>query len=383
VKTVIVSGALANKPLNGGEAWVRLSWARGLQKLGYRVCFVEQISKATCVDEQGAACPLDHSANLAYFRRVTQAFGLADCAALICDDGSACGVAGEDLDAIASDAHMLINISGHLRLPRFMPKIPRKIYIDIDPGYTQIWNEQGHLPLDGHDFFYTIANNIGRPGCTVPTGKIAWRTILQPVVLEDWPLVAPPTEVKFTTVAAWRGSFGTVTHEGQTFGQKAHEFRKVIELPKISNARFEIALLIHPGDVRDRDALISNGWSLVDPHAVAAEPEEFRRYVQNSSAEFSVAQGMYVQTNSGWFSDRSIRYLATGRPVLVQATGDLGVPVGEGIVTFNSFDEAVAGAEVIVRDYPAHAAAARRLAVDRFDSDKVLTKLCDEVGVRP
>ena len=370
MKTVIVAGALANKPLNGGEAWVRLSWARGMQRMGFRVLFVEQIAEATPVA-------------IDYFEGVARAFDLSAC--LTSKDGSPLrGMSRGELRDAAGSAELLINISGHLPTSSEVFARPRRsVYVDIDPGYTQMWNDQGFLPLDGHDFYYTIANNIGRPNCSVPTGKIAWRTILQPVVLADWPALPPPAETKFTTVAAWRGSFGTVAHEGQTFGQKVHEFRKVIELPKISNLKFEIALLIHPGDFKDREALVANGWSLVDPQQVAAEPDDFRRYVQNSSAEFSVAQGMYVQTDSGWFSDRSIRYLASGRPVLVQATGDLGISVGEGIVTFKSLDDAIAGAERIVRDYRAHAAAARRIAVDYFDSDKVLAKLCDEVGVRP
>ena len=372
MKTVIVSGALANKPLNGGEAWVRLSWVRGMQRLGFRVCFVEQIADAT-----PAPAALD------YFERVTRAFDLSAC--LIDKDGSPLrGMSRGELRDAAGSAELLINISGHLPASlEVFRTVRRTVYVDIDPGYTQIWNEQGCLPLEGHDSYYTIANNIGRPGCSIPTGNIGWRTTLQPVVLDDWPVIPPPGEMKFTTVAAWRGSFGTVTHAGQTFGQKVHEFRKVIELPKMSKFKFEIALLIHPGDVKDHEALLANGWSLVDPQEVAADPEDFRRYVQNSSAEFSVAQGMYVQTGSGWFSDRSVRYLASGRPVLVQATGYPGVPLGEGIITFESLDEAVAGAERIARDYTLHAAAARRIAVDHFDSGKVLTKLCDEVGVRP
>src|SRR5439155_8263854 len=160
-------------------------------------------------------------------------------------------------------------------------------------------------------------------------------------------------------VAAWRGSFGTVTHRGQTYGQKAHEFRKVIDLPRLSRQSFEIALQIHEGDAKDRAALEANGWRIVDPRAVAGEAESFRRYVQESAAEFSVAQGMYVQTQSGWFSDRTIRYLATARPVVVQATGDIGVPVGSGIVTFDDLDDAVAAVEMVARDYDRHRHAAR------------------------
>jgi hypothetical protein len=350
VKTCIVSGALANKPHNGGEAWVRLSWARGMQRLGWDVIFVEQL------DEQTADA-------VDYFRAATRAFELPAC--LIGVDSS-----------IPASADLLINISGHL--PPASPlfeRIRTKVYVDIDPGYTQIWQEQGLLDLTGHDHYYTIAQNIGAPDCSIPTGKLNWRTILQPVVLDDWPILPPPAEMTFTTVAAWRRSFGNVTYNGSTFGQKAHEFRKKIDLPRRSPHAFEIALQIYDGDHKDRDVLTANGWRLVAPKAVADTPQDFRRYVQQSAAEFSVAQGIYVATKSGWFSDRSIRYLATGRPVLVQSTGALGVPVGVGIVPFDDVESAIAGADRIVRDYKDHAAAARQLAENHFDSNKVLTNL--------
>jgi hypothetical protein len=369
MKTAIVAGAIANKPHNGGEAWVRLSWARGMQKLGWRVHFVEQV---------GAA---DADA-VRYFKQVTRDFGLVADASLISDDGKP--ISGSPPP---QSADVLLNISGHLRVPALLERIRgQKVYIDIDPGYTQIWHEQDLAPIGEHDFYYTIGVNIGLPACPIPTGGIAWRHVLQPIVLEDWPAMPRPSdgEMKFTTVAAWRGSFGSVTYDGSTYGQKVHEFRKVIALPKRSPVHaFEIALQIHEGDAKDRCALESSGWRIVSPRSVAATPQDFRRYVQSSAAEFSVAQGIYVQTNSGWFSDRTVRYLASGRPAVVQATGPLGFPVGEGVLTFHTIDQAAAAVETVAREYDRHASAARRLAEDHFDSHKVLTKLLNEIGVSP
>src|SRR5262245_18585352 len=110
----------------------------------------------------------------------------------------------------------------------------------------------------------------------------------------------------------------------------------------------------------------------------------FRQYVQTSHAEFSVAQGIYVDTESGWFSDRTVRYLASGKPVLVQDTGfSRNLPVGEGLLVFRTLDEAAAGAEGIVRDYERHCQAARALAERYFDSDIVLGRLIEEIGVAP
>jgi hypothetical protein len=167
-----------------------------------------------------------------------------------------------------------------------------------------------------------------------------------------------------------------------TFGLKVHEFRKFLELPERVPQTFEIALDIHAADGKDLDSLRSHRWRIVDPKAVAPDPSAFRRYVQTSGAEFSVAQGMYVQTESGWFSDRTVRYLASGKPALVQDTGfSRTYPVGEGLVAFRTLDEAVAGAEGILRDYDKHCRAARALAEAYFDSDEVLGRLIDEVGV--
>jgi len=171
--TILVSGALANKPHNGGEAWVRLSWARGMQRLGWDVIFVEQLN-----DRAPDA--------VNYFREVTRAFELPSC------------LIGVDT-TVPQSADLLINISGHL--PPMSPlfqRIRNKIYIDIDPGYTQIWHEQGILNVGGHDHYYTIAANIGSPDCSIPTGKLNWRTILQLVSLEDWPVIPPPAEMKCT-----------------------------------------------------------------------------------------------------------------------------------------------------------------------------------------
>jgi hypothetical protein len=175
-----------------------------------------------------------------------------------------------------------------------------------------------------------------------------------------------------------------VTHAGRTYGQKLHEFRKCIELPRRARQEFEIALNVHPADSRDVGLLADNGWHVVEPTSVAAGPDAFRSYVQGSRAEFSVAQGIYVETDSGWFSDRTVRYLASGRPALVQDTGFCRtLPVGEGLVAFRTLDEAAAGAERIARHYGRHCAAARSIAEEFFAAERVLGRLLDDVDVAP
>jgi hypothetical protein len=380
--TLVVGGAVANKYLNGGEAWVRLSWIRGFQRLGCSVHFLEQIDPVACVDEDGAPAPFERSATRAYFDRVMEQFGLTGSATLMLGDGQA--TSGRDYEEVlelAGEADLLVNISGNIHSPEILRRPKKRAYVDLDPGFTQFWHAAGNpgARLEGHDAYFTVGENIGTAASTIPTSGIDWRPVPPPVVLEDWPADASPAR-SFTTVGAWRGAFGPVEHGGHTYGLKVHEFRKIIELPRrVPDAQFEIALDIHPGDAKDRDALLANGWRLTNPREAAPGPLEFRRYVQRSGAEFSVAQGVYVDTDSGWFSDRTVRYLASGKPALVQDTGfSRNYPVGEGLVPFRTLSEAAAGARRINAEYDRHSTVARALAEERFDSDKVLAHFLEE-----
>lgn len=177
-ETIIVSGALANKAGQGGEAWVRLSWVLGLRKLGFDVLFLEQLGGTT---DAGA---------VDYFRQVVERFGLAETAALIgCDGETLVGLSSSRLLEIASKASALINISGHLTFEPVMRLVRPRVYVDIDPGFTQFWHAEGlaGARLEGHDFYFTIGGNIGSPDCVIPTCGIQWRHTLPPVVLDEWP----------------------------------------------------------------------------------------------------------------------------------------------------------------------------------------------------
>jgi hypothetical protein len=385
MRTVVVSGALANKYRMGGAVWTRLNWVLGLRKLGFRVYFVEQIERGTCVDAAGAVTAFGDCVNLAYFKAVTEQFGLSGSAALIYDGGRQIhGPGWTELLGVAESADLLVNITGHLTCEPLKRRFRRKVYVDLDPGYTQFWHAAGNAGarVEGHDFYFTVGENVGTAGCAVPTGGLRWRPTRQPVVLEEWPVAAEGRRDRFTTVASWRGPYGPVRQGTATLGPKAHEFRKFLHLPEMARGEFEIALDIHAADGKDLDLLRGHGWKVVDPAAVAADPSAFRRYVQTSGAEFSVAQGIYVQTDSGWFSDRTVRYLASGKPALVQDTGfSRNYPVGEGLIAFRTPEQAAAGAEGILSDYDRHCRAARALAETCFDSGKVLGRLVEEVGV--
>ena len=234
--TIVVGGAIANKPGNGGEAWVRLSWAEGLRHLGFDVWLVEQIDPASCVDTTGRRVPFERSVNRSYFEDVMQAFGWAGRSALVCTDETrrCAGADWATVTAAVAGADLLVNISGHLREPALVEGPRVRAYIDIDPGFTQIWNDQGvDLGLERHDLFFTIGVNIGRPGCPIPTGGLQWRPVLQPVVLAEWPVMPLPDSqpFRFTTVGTLRGPYGPVEHDGRSYGVKVQEFRKLAPLP--------------------------------------------------------------------------------------------------------------------------------------------------------
>src|SRR5262249_51131094 len=168
---------------------------------------------------------------VAYFGAVTEAFGLAGSAALLGGDGESIhGATLAELADVVESAALLVNISGHLTFEPLRRRFRRKGYVDLDPGVTPFWHAAGtaDLRLDGHDAFFTVGENVGAPGCTIPTGGVPWRPIRQPVVLEHWPVSAAAERDRFTTVASWRGPYGPVEYGGRTFGLKVHEFRKLV-----------------------------------------------------------------------------------------------------------------------------------------------------------
>lgn len=382
--TVLVSGAVANKHRHGGSAWVRMSWAEGLRSLGFDVLFVEELDEADAVDHAGHPARLADSANAAAFGDVMQAFGFAGSSALISADGATVrGLAREELLDRASGAELLVNISGHLRRPELLALARRRVFVDLDPGYTQVWLAQGRdVGAADHDLHVTVGANIGTPRCDLPGGGIRWRPIRQPVVLQRWPAVGDGFS-RFTTVGSWRGAYGPISWDGRTYGVKAHEFRTLADIPQRAGLPFEAVLDVHPADEADAVRLRDGGWSILGPDATASTAA-FARYVQGSGAEFSAAQGVYVHTRSGWCSDRTVRYLASGRPALVQDTGQGDtLPIGAGLLTFSTPEEAVARAQELVADHARHRAAARRLAEEYFAPEHALAPLLEAAGVSP
>ena len=391
----IVAGAIANKPLNGGESWVRLSWILGLRRLGFDVYFAEVLGAAACVDAAGRPAAFADSVNRAHLEGVVGEFALRERTSLLDEHGERLyGLDAAQLGEVISEAEVLFDVSGHLGAMPPAARARRRVYVDLDPGFTQAWHADPSMAfaLSGYDRYVTVGLNVGSAGCPVPVAGVQWIATLPPIVLDEWAGGHPGRETdeqadrdayRFTTVATWRTPYGPIEIGGRSLGLKHHEFRRLIELPGlVDGAQFELALDIDRADAEDLRALQTHGWSVVSPRRVAGTPDDFRDYVRRSCAEFSVAQPAYVQTASGWFSDRTAAYLAAGRPALVQDTGvGSTLELGEGLLTFSTPREAAERARRIVADPVAHAQAARSLAERHLDSDRVLARLLQALGI--
>ncbi len=381
-QTVVIAGALAQKPRQGGHTWQFLQYLLGFRRLGWEVLFLDQLEPEMCVDASGQPCPLEQSVNLRYLVEVMQGFGLQDAYSLIYNGGERwIGLSRAQVLERVRNSAFLLNFMSYLSQEEILGQTPRRVFLDTDPGFGQMWCALGLADIfGGHDDYVTIGENIGQPACTIPTCGLPWITMRQPVLLDQWPVQTGGTA--FTSIGSWRGPYAPVIYAGKTYGLRVHEFRQFAPLPSLSARPFQLALDIHAAEEKDINLLETNGWALVDPKVVTRDPWVYREYIQSSLAELMVAKGMYAQSNSGWFSERSICYLASGKPVLAQDTGLQGLyPLGEGLLTFRTLEEAHAGVEEIVGNTPRHARAARALAVDYFNSDKVLNGLLVKLGI--
>lgn len=381
--TAVVAGMVAADPSQGGAVWAVLQYVLGLRRLGFDVHLVEPVPARSL---RPAGVPLAATANAAYFRQVMARFGLESRATLlVAGTREAVGVPADALDAVFGRAGLLLNISGMLVAPEWTGRVPVRVYLDLDPAFNQLWQAVEGIDMrhGGHTHFVTVGQEVGQPGCPVPTCGRQWIPTLPPVVLEHWPVRQGVVHDAFTTIANWRG-YGSVVHDGVQYGQKAHSFRPLIAFPRRSGERCRVALSIHPDERADLAALDAGGWERVDPVAVAGTPWDYAEFVGGSRAEVGIAKSGYVLSRCGWFSDRSAVYLASGRPVLAQDTG-FGrlMPAAPGLLRFRGLEEAVEGAAALRRDAALHARGARALAEEFLDSDKVLGRLLAGVGASP
>jgi hypothetical protein len=280
---------------------------------------------------------------------------------------------------VIHSADLLLNISGTLERPEEYRQVRRLAYIDSDPVFTQVKLARGQVDfrkwIDMHDVQFSFGECLSP---AVPETGHQWRPTRQPIVLSEWHPETPCRTV-FTTVMNWT-SYKPVVYGNRSYGQKDVEFMRFRELPSLV-APTVLEIAVNAGKTRrtPRQLLVHKGWRVVDPAEVCPDLDSYRQYIESSKAEWSVAKNGYVLGQPGWFSCRSACYLAAGRPVAVQDTGFSAVlPVGEGLLTFRTVEEAVAAINEIDANYARHARAARDLASEYFDAGKVLARLIDE-----
>jgi hypothetical protein len=372
---ILLGGMVAGDPHQGGATWAVLQYVAGLSALGHEVVLVEPLTP------RGNFDPLAKGSNvLSYFRSLSMLEGRS--ALLVAGTERTVGLPYADLVSFASEADLLINVSGMLREERLLESIPVRAFLDLDPGFNQVWHETGiEMGLDLHTHFLTVGQRLGRDDCPIPDCGRSWVPTLPPVALECWPAEPdPPRRDAFTSVGHWRG-YGSIEHGGIHYGQRAHSLRGLIDLPRRADSRFQLALGIHADETPDLEALGVNGWELLDPNEVAASPRRYAEFVRGSKAELSVAKSGYVASRGGWFSDRSACYLASGRPVVAQETGFGDVlPTGEGLLAFTTVAGAAEAVAAVEGNLDRHRAAARALAEEHLDARKVLSRLLERLG---
>jgi hypothetical protein len=370
---VVLGTIVSLVPFSAGTAWSWMQWAVGLRRLGHDVIYLEQLDPAWCVDERGDACSPGTSVNRNFFVATMRRFGFQGSSWQIDHRGEPIAGPREELDRRLAGTDLLVNISGHIRADSVLEQASRRVYVDTDPVYTQLWcGAYGkELGLDRHDVFATVGLNIGTPATDIPSCGLDWRHVLPPVVPDLWAGPDAPPVGRFTTIASWE-VFGHLVHNGRWYRGKRASFERVADLPRrVAGQEFELALRWQHPD----DELLARrqGWHVVEAGRVVGDLDAYQGYVSASHGEIGIAKEAYVTANSGWFSDRSAHYLAASRPVVAQATGaEAHLPTGTGLMVFDTCESAADVVEEVNAAYGAHCRAARELAAEYFDYRQVL-----------
>ncbi len=372
---ILFAGTIGRSGL-GGQAWASLQYLLGFRALGHDIFYLEDCGISSWVynwEKEEWTTALDYPA--AYVRDCLDPFGFHDQWIYRANEGSV-GASLEKLIAFCANADLVILRAVPLWVWRKEYDLPRRrAFIDVDPGFTQISIANGDKGLaEGIarcERRFTLGQRLGAPDCPIPTDGGPWLKTLPPVHLREWP-IAESDATHFTSIMRWQG-FREVTYNGVSYGQRDKEFPNFLELPRRTLQKFRIAQMgIEP------KLLANHGWEVAPGEVISRTPASYREFIQNSRAEFSVPKNGYVKMRGGWFSDRSVCYLASGRPLLIEDTGlSDWLPVGEGVVTFRDVKGAATGVDRINSDYERQRCAARRLAEEVFATDKVLPVLLE------
>jgi hypothetical protein len=381
----VVLGALANRPF-GGMTWQVLHHLEGFRRLGFDVWYVED-TDTPVLDPVTLGWTPTLDANVEYLQKWLELVGMTD-RWVLRPPGEAVETLGavSDVDALGAlyqDADAVFNLCGSHEVNERLANARCLVLLETDPGEVQVElakrSPRALRESARHQWLFTYGTNLGRPDCALPMTDHAWHTTLPPVVSDWWAGDAADASAPFTSIMRWRHDTGTVTWAGQRWEWTKHRvFERFIDLP--AKVTVPMLLAIRRIDPGDSQRLLDAGWSLRDA-AVLDDPAAYRDFIHASRAEFSVTKDRYVVPRTGWFSDRSVCYLAAGRPAVVQDTGLVGVPTGVGVVTFSDFDDAIEGVNAVADDYERHAGAASQLAREHFEAELVIGNICRRIGL--
>jgi hypothetical protein len=382
--TILLHHFVGQMPL-AGIAWQAMHYLVGLERLGYDVWYVED-GGANPYDPRVASVMMDCEYNVGYLRRAMERYGFGGRWAYwdaINDEWY--GLARAQVFRLYAEADGLINLCGATRLREEHFACPVRIMVDSDPIYEQIKYAQAdpeaRAYLDAHTHFFSYGENLGAPDCPAPLSGIGWRPTRPPIAVDLWPEASTPADC-FTTIATWVNKGKDIELAGARYVWSKHvNFLRFLELPR-RRPQTGFALAMAPPDAAVRRTVTNAGWGLVDPGPISATMDAYRDFIARSRGEFTVAKDIYVRPNSGWFSDRSVCYLAAGRPVVTMRTGFSNFyPVGCGLFEFATEDEALAGIDAINVDYRSHSQAAREIAREYFATDRVLVQMMAAAGL--
>lgn len=374
-------------PSAGGLVWHYAQYAAGFALLGHDVFYIEDTRLFPVYQKAGSdwsdcSSSVEHIADVMRFFEMSGRWAYRDEAS-----GKCFGLSEEKVREIARTADVFVNISCSTFMRDEYRRIPARVLIDTDPMFTQIQlaTEQMFTPgepglremADAHNYLFTFGENVGADDCRISTGGLNWRPTRQPVCLKYWKSSATSVDSRraLTTLMNWTAAKKLVYGE-DSWGQKDVEFNKFFSLPKfVSEINLAVAVAQTGGTegAFPAEEAAAAGWQILDPDDCAADLNSYRVFIENSFGEFSVAKETYVKARTGWFSDRSACYLASGRPVITQETGwSKFIPAGEGLFAFDNQENAVEAIGQAAGDPKKHSRAARRIAEEYFDSRKVL-----------
>ncbi len=382
---VIVFGIMFWYPL-AGVTYQFLHYLIGLRRLGYDVYYVEDSGRWVYNARLFEFTP-DAAENIRAVAPTLEAHGFADRWAFrgFYPDGKCYGMSEEQLRKLYKEADAFLNVTASQELREEHMAIPRRIYVETDPFAVQVKVAEGDQPtikaLDAHDIHFSFGENLGAPDCDLPVEHYRWLPTRQPVVLDLWTNPHPPApDSAYSTITTWKNKGKDLVFRGETYyWTKDREFMKFLDLPLRRNVNFELALVVdEPTDKMLRE----HGWRPVHSLEISKNIDNYRDYIQRSRGEFTVTKEQVVRPVTGWFSDRSASYLGAGRPVITQETGfSKYLPTGKGLFGFRTMDDILAAVDTIESDYPGSCRAAREIAAECFDAEKVLGSLMERAGM--